>query len=125
MSIPSGQSAWTFSSALANAMSSASVLTGLLMVTAPPGGSSWFMGTGCRFGRHLSRGPMARYLAAPLRFNPRFEQGIGRARSASAAASREPLFPDMLGENSNDMAFNGRSRVEHIGCDALDGIPQG
>src|SRR5882757_10741851 len=52
--MPSGQSAWTFNSALAIAMSSASVLTGLLMKRLPPA-MILVLNAGCRFGRRLSR----------------------------------------------------------------------
>jgi hypothetical protein len=62
MAIPSGQSAWTFNSALASAMSSASVLVGLLMAKAFSGLS---ITAGCRVGGRLSRGEGAtRYRAA-------------------------------------------------------------
>src|SRR3954454_441965 len=52
MTRPSGPSAWTFNSARAMAMSSASVLAGLLIFLSRHEGAS-----GCRLERHLSRGP--------------------------------------------------------------------
>src|SRR5688572_21962949 len=98
--MPSGQSAWTFNSATAIAMSSASVLAGLLMAIVPPDGVFDFVRAGCRFASVLSR---------------------GRARGAIPCRAGA-LFRDVLGEYSDDIALHGRRRIEHVGGDALDGI---
>src|SRR5882757_7197821 len=99
ITIPSGQSAWTFNSARAIAISSASVLAGLLMV-ALPGDVFGVMRTGCRFAGLLSSGPRRDAL-------PRL------------------LFRDVLGEDPHHIALHGRRGVEHVGGDAFDGIAQG
>src|SRR6185437_16582193 len=75
MTIPFGQSAWTFSSAIAIAISSASVLMGLLTMAAPDHASIAQAGASnnrCRGddSERLSCANEARYLAACTRFDP-------------------------------------------------------
>src|SRR5918995_399117 len=46
------------------------------------------------------------------------------SRQTDVRASRARLFSDVLGEYPDDIALHDRCRVEHVGCDALDGISQ-
>src|SRR3954468_21909513 len=132
--MPSGQSAWTFNSARAIAMSSASVLAGFFLVTA----SSRRL-FACRLpllrpsvegGRNDAPSQCSELLRRACR--PRFRNdpqrnGVVRTR---LRAGREPLgwrwrrLLNVLCEYPDDAAFDDGHLVEHVGCNALDGIPQ-
>src|SRR3954451_13120301 len=92
--MPSVQSRWTFNAAFAIAISSASVLAGLLMRRLPPERSSLIL---C---------------------------GQVAGSEAVCRGDNAPLSRDVLGEDPHHVALDGRRRIEHVGGDALDRVAQ-